>query len=108
MAVGKYIVSVRHGGTLNSRGAASHIGLGSNRGEGVDICKCVSAFAACGYSKQLSNHKSSREVGGSGRKVGGPCLPQGCLFSLKIGVEPNQIALSPVWCSNLQLTTGDQ
>ncbi|GFW93544.1 hypothetical protein TNCV_47471 [Trichonephila clavipes] len=28
------------------------------------------------------------------------------MFSLKIGVEPRQIVLSPAWCSNLRLTTG--
>ncbi|GFW38063.1 hypothetical protein TNCV_835031 [Trichonephila clavipes] len=28
------------------------------------------------------------------------------VFSLKIGVKPSQIVLSPVWCSKLRLTTG--
>ncbi|GFV04268.1 hypothetical protein TNCV_918891 [Trichonephila clavipes] len=33
-----------------------------------------------------------------------PGHPQG--FLLKIMVEPNQIILSPAWCSKLTLTTG--
>ncbi|GFY01326.1 hypothetical protein TNCV_5077921 [Trichonephila clavipes] len=28
--------------------------------------------------------------------------------SLKIGVEPSKIALSPVWCLKLRLMTGEQ
>ncbi|GFV97031.1 hypothetical protein TNCV_3526171 [Trichonephila clavipes] len=46
------------------------LGLGSNPGEGMDVCKCIvpSRHGGC---------KSSREVGGRGREVGGPC-PPGC------------------------------
>ncbi|GFX02391.1 metalloendopeptidase [Trichonephila clavipes] len=47
----------------------------------------------------------SREVGGRGIEVGG-LLNTHRVFSLKIGVEPSQNALSSVWCSKLQLTTG--
>ncbi|GFX05185.1 uncharacterized protein TNCV_1958411 [Trichonephila clavipes] len=39
----------------------------------------------------------SGEVGGRGREVG---LSTSRVFSLKTGVEPSQILLSPVWCSN--------
>ncbi|GFT16549.1 hypothetical protein TNCV_281621 [Trichonephila clavipes] len=46
--------------------------------------------------------KCYREVGGKGREVGYPRPPPGC--STKIGIEPSQNAMSPIWCSQLRLT----
>ncbi|GFW91530.1 hypothetical protein TNCV_3376931 [Trichonephila clavipes] len=41
MDVCKWIVPSQHGGTRNSRRAASPPGLGSNPGEEMDVCKCI-------------------------------------------------------------------
>ncbi|GFW30599.1 hypothetical protein TNCV_455371 [Trichonephila clavipes] len=61
------------------------VGPGFNPGEGMDVCKCIVPLC---HGSTLKSRKSSREVGGKGREVGGPSLPR--VFSLKIGVEPSQ------------------
>ncbi|GFU13875.1 hypothetical protein TNCV_940551 [Trichonephila clavipes] len=63
-----------------------------------------SVFAAWGYSKYPSRHKSTREIGERGREVGVPPDPSG--FPFKIGLKPSEIIVSPVGCSRLRLTTG--
>ncbi|GFX20039.1 hypothetical protein TNCV_1435991 [Trichonephila clavipes] len=76
--------------------------VGSNPGEGINICKCMVCNVAWEHSKYLSCRQSSRAVEGRERVVGGPpTTSQG--FSLKFGVEPSQIVLSSSWC--LRLTT---
>ncbi|GFU80295.1 hypothetical protein TNCV_3520721 [Trichonephila clavipes] len=55
--------------------------------------------------RNFEPRSSDGVIGGRGREVGGP-LPYSRLFFRKIGVEPSQTILSPVWFSKRQLTTG--
>ncbi|GFU27809.1 hypothetical protein TNCV_449321 [Trichonephila clavipes] len=75
-------------------------GFESRRRHGCS--QMYSAFAAGGYSKQPSSRSPLvRLVEGKERWEASDHL-QGVL--LKIGVEPSQNVLSPVWCSKLRLT----
>ncbi|GFX76319.1 hypothetical protein TNCV_592821 [Trichonephila clavipes] len=64
---------------------AAPIGLDLNPGEDMGVCKFIVPLR---LGSSLNSHKSSREVGGRGRKVG--CLkpPPRCSPS-KFGVEPS-------------------
>ncbi|GFX31972.1 hypothetical protein TNCV_3408861 [Trichonephila clavipes] len=76
-------------------------GLGSNPGEGMDVCECILPLRHGGTlnsGQAASPHV--RLVEGSGRP-----LTILRVFGLKIEVEPRQIVLSPVWFSKLRLTT---
>ncbi|GFT67003.1 hypothetical protein TNCV_1348481 [Trichonephila clavipes] len=57
-----------------------------------------------GYSKYLSSRKTSREVGGKGREVGGPWPPQGFLHLNFGGTEQN----CTVTCMRLKAKANDR
>ncbi|GFT72561.1 hypothetical protein TNCV_974141 [Trichonephila clavipes] len=65
-----------------------------------------SAFAAWGYFKLPSSHKSSREVGGERKRSGRPLITAPRVLSLKIEVETSQIVLSN--CVVLKATANDR
>ncbi|GFU78858.1 hypothetical protein TNCV_4491701 [Trichonephila clavipes] len=69
----RVVIRLREDGQLATLTAVP-LGLGSNPGEDMDVCKCIvpSGQEKGGYCKQPSSRKSSREVGGRGREVGGP------------------------------------
>ncbi|GFY17813.1 uncharacterized protein TNCV_1075481 [Trichonephila clavipes] len=73
-------------------------------GEDMDVCKCVVS------SRHGGTVKRSRVAISIVKLVEGEerweVRDHPRVFSLKIGVEPSQIMLSPVWCSKLRLKTG--
>ncbi|GFX82071.1 hypothetical protein TNCV_398011 [Trichonephila clavipes] len=77
------------------------LGLGSNPGEGVDVCKRKVPVRQ-GDTKYSSNRKSSREISGRGREVGGP--DQGVLPENWGVTEPNRT----VPCIILKATANDR
>ncbi|GFU73113.1 uncharacterized protein TNCV_1354041 [Trichonephila clavipes] len=78
--------------------------LGSNPGEDMDVRKCI---VPSRHGGTLNSRRAAsplvRLVEGEER---GRPLTTLRVFSLKIGVKPSQIILSPEWCSKLRLTTG--
>ncbi|GFY24338.1 uncharacterized protein TNCV_1013871 [Trichonephila clavipes] len=80
------------------------LGLGSNPGEDMDVCKCIVPLR---HGATLNSRRAASPL---------VCLLEGVerweapdhsqMSSLKIGVETSQIVLSPDWCSKLRLTTG--
>ncbi|GFU09306.1 uncharacterized protein TNCV_1586941 [Trichonephila clavipes] len=81
------------------------LGLSSNPGEDMDVCKCI------GPSRHGGTLNSRRAASPLVRLVEGkerweaPDHSQG-VFLLNWGGNEPKIVLSPVWCSKLQLTTG--
>ncbi|GFY02664.1 hypothetical protein TNCV_3505441 [Trichonephila clavipes] len=71
----------------------------------MDVCKCIvpsrhgplNSPGASRPSVRLVEEEEKREV---------PDHPR--VFSLKSGVEPSKIVLSPAWCTKLRLTTGEK
>ncbi|GFW48585.1 hypothetical protein TNCV_4241661 [Trichonephila clavipes] len=80
----------------------SQVGLGSNPGEGIDICKCIVTLRHGDTLKQPSSRKSSREVGGREREVGALTPSQGVLPQNWVEIEPNHnvMAISLLRASN--------
>ncbi|GFV20930.1 hypothetical protein TNCV_4531991 [Trichonephila clavipes] len=71
----------------------------------MDAYKCIEP------SRHGDTLKSRRAASPLVRLVGGNKRweapdPSPREFSLKIGVEPSEIVMSPVWCSRLRSTTG--
>ncbi|GFT06366.1 uncharacterized protein TNCV_1145561 [Trichonephila clavipes] len=84
--------------------AAVPLGLGSNPGEDMDFCKCiVPSRHGCTLNSRRDTSPLVRLVEGEERWEDQTTL---LVFSLKIGVKPSYVVLSPIWCSNLRLTTG--
>ncbi|GFX83489.1 uncharacterized protein TNCV_324381 [Trichonephila clavipes] len=75
-------------------------GLGSNPGEGMDVCKCIV------LSRHGGTLNSRRAASPLMRLVEGEKRWEANDHSPKIGVEPSKIALTPAWCSRLRPTTG--
>ncbi|GFX58353.1 uncharacterized protein TNCV_205401 [Trichonephila clavipes] len=70
----------------------------------MDVCKCIVPLQ---HGSTLNSRRAASPLVWLVEKVKGwevPDHPQ--VSSLKIGVETNQIVLSPAWCSKLWLTTG--
>ncbi|GFT15846.1 hypothetical protein TNCV_3314431 [Trichonephila clavipes] len=77
-----------------------------NPREGMDVCKWRVPLRH-GGTVNSSRTESPFVKLMEGEERGKPLtIPKA--FSLKIGVEPSQIVLSPAWCSKLRLTTGVQ
>ncbi|GFW66658.1 hypothetical protein TNCV_1370911 [Trichonephila clavipes] len=70
----------------------------------MDVCKCIvpsrhgGTLNSCRGSSPLVRLVEEEERLETS-------APPSRMFSLKIGVEPSKIALSPAWCSKLRLTT---
>ncbi|GFW19066.1 hypothetical protein TNCV_253961 [Trichonephila clavipes] len=69
-------------------------GLGSNPGEGMDVCKCTVPLP----HEDTINSRQAASPLVSWRKgqISGRLLTTPRMFSLKIGMEPSQSILSPV------------
>ncbi|GFY11828.1 uncharacterized protein TNCV_1530201 [Trichonephila clavipes] len=78
--------------------------MGSNPGEGIDICKSIVPLR---HGGTLNSRRAAsplvRFVEGEERWEA-PNHPQGVLP--QNWEEPSKIVLSPSWCSKLRLTTG--
>ncbi|GFS61372.1 uncharacterized protein TNCV_3105551 [Trichonephila clavipes] len=81
------------------------LGLDSNPREDMDVCKCiVSSWHGGALNSRRAASPLVRLVEGEERwKAPDPPLK---VFSLKIGMDPSKIVLSPAWCLKLRLTTG--
>ncbi|GFY07543.1 uncharacterized protein TNCV_3650501 [Trichonephila clavipes] len=81
-------------------------GLGLNPGEDMDVCKCI---VPARHGGTLNSRRTAsplvRLVEGE-EKWEASDHPQSVLPLNWGGIEPNQIVLSPVWCSKLRITTG--
>ncbi|GFV85592.1 hypothetical protein TNCV_3774161 [Trichonephila clavipes] len=76
--------------------------MGSNPGEGMDVCKCLiplrqgGTLNSRGASSPLVNLVEGEE------RLGGPSPSLEC-SPLNIGVEPSKLVLSPAWVSSIAM-----
>ncbi|GFW96687.1 transposon Tf2-9 polyprotein [Trichonephila clavipes] len=96
--------SVHPSGIVVSDADCCAVGMDSNPGEDMDVCKCLMPSRHGGTINSRRPVSPLVMLVEDAERWEVPDHPQ--VSSLKTEVETSQIVLSPVWCSKLRLTTG--